>query len=331
MNKDLELIYNCINNIQVLKGKSMFITGATGWFGIWVLKFLSFLNESYNFNIKITILTRNYNKFINKFPEFKQEYIKYIENDICNFNIKKEYFNYILDMVDAETNDFTETYKNMIGGLNNLINNISNINNNIEKMLFVSSGSIYGVQPEYLNNINEKYNGNPITAYAIAKKESEKILLNSNINVSIARGFTFIGEYIKFGHFAISNFIDDVINNRDIIIKGDGRPMRTYLYMADAIYWLLEILLNSKDKSIYNVGASEPISILELAQKVASSVPNYNGDIKVLTKINENDKIHRYIPDNTKIKKELKVKENFTIDEAISKTIGFYLNKKDIL
>lgn len=55
-------------------------------------------------------------------------------------------------------------------------------------------------------------------------------------------------------HFAIGNFIKDAMENRDIIIKGDGRPLRSYLYTADLVIWLLTMLLKSENKSIYNVG-----------------------------------------------------------------------------
>lgn len=44
------------------------------------------------------------------------------------------------------------------------------------------------------------------------------------------------------------------MENRDIIIKGDGRPLRSYLYTADLVIWLLTMLLKSENKSIYNVG-----------------------------------------------------------------------------
>ena len=78
--EDIDNIVKC-NDFSELKNKSVFITGATGLFGLWLLEFLLFLNKKYDFNISITILTRSYNNFISKYPKFKDYNINYIEND----------------------------------------------------------------------------------------------------------------------------------------------------------------------------------------------------------------------------------------------------------
>ena len=67
--EDIDNIVKC-NDFSELKNKSVFITGATGLFGLWLLEFLLFLNKKYDFNISITILTRSYNNFISKFSIF---------------------------------------------------------------------------------------------------------------------------------------------------------------------------------------------------------------------------------------------------------------------
>ena len=128
-------------------------------------------------------------------------------------------------------------------------------------------------------------------------------------------------------HFAIGNFIKDAIENRDIIINGDGRPLRSYLYTADLVIWLLAILLKSENKSIYNVGGRNGISIYDLAKKVSKQVNNYTGKVDILTKSNYNYPTPKYIPNNKKIIKELGVKENYTLDEAIKRTIDWNLTQ----
>ena len=113
------------------------------------------------------------------------------------------------------------------------------------------------------------------------------------------------------------------------MIKGDGRAYRSYLYAADLAVWLLAILLKSENKSIYNVGAGGGISIYDLAKKVAKQNNNYTGKIKVLTEANYNYPAPKYIPNNEKIIKELGVKENYTLDNAIKRTIEYYEGLKN--
>lgn len=318
--EDIDNIVKC-NDFSELKNKSVFITGATGLFGLWLLEFLLFLNKKYDFNISITILTRSYNNFISKYPKFKDYNINYIENDVVNFKLNKRY-DFFFDLVWAKLKNNEYTYDTMISGIKNVINICKDIE--VEKLLFISSGSVYGKQPFNILKITEDTKGIPINDYAKAKKYSEELLLDSKINIGIARGFSFVGAYMKLDYFAMANFIDSVINNRDIIINGDGSPIRSYLYMADAIYWLLTILLKSKNKSIYNVGGGGGISIYDLAKKVAKQNNNYTGEIKVLGKTNIGVAPERYVPDISKIIKELGVKENYTLEAAIKRTIEYY-------
>lgn len=71
------------------------------------------------------------------------------------------------------------------------------------------------------------------------------------------------------------------------------------------------------------------ISIYDLAKKVSKQVNNYTGKIKILTEANYNYPTPKYIPNNEKIIKELGVKENYTLDEAIKRTIEYYKGLKN--
>ena len=66
------------------------------------------------------------------------------------------------------------------------------------------------------------------------------------------------------------------------------------------------------------------ISIYDLAIKVSKQVNNYTGKIDILTKSNYNYPTPKYMPNNDKIIKELGVKENYTLEEAIKRTIEYY-------
>lgn len=62
-----------------------------------------------------------------------------------------------------------------------------------------------------------------------------------------------------------------------------------------------------------------------MAKKVSKQVNNYAEKIKVLTEANYNYPALKYIPNNEKIIEELGVKENYTLDEAIKRTIEWNL------
>ena len=329
--EDTNFIFTQLKNIidlSKLNNSNILITGGTGLFGKLFLDTFLFLNDKLNLNIKITVLTRNYESFIKKYKRYIGKNIDFVNGDIRNFEIHNENIDYCLHFAasvdpNLEKNNPNEMASIILDGTKNLIKKLEKYN--IKRLLFTSSGAVYGKQYQSVKSFKEDYEGCPITYYGKAKKVSEDIFLNSNINVSIARCFALVGPYLNLDiHFAIGNFIRDAMENRDIIIKGDGRPLRSYLYTADLVIWLLTILLKSKNKSIYNVGGGGGISIYDLAKKVAKQNNNYTGEIKVLGKTNIGVAPERYVPDISKIIKELGVKENYTLEAAIKRTIEYY-------
>lgn len=330
--EDTNFIFIQLKNIidlSKLNNSNILITGGTGLFGKSILDALIFMHNFYEF--KITVLSRNKNNFLFNYPKYNLEFINFISGDIRNFDCKRQDFDYIIHAATPasaklEEENPKEMYSVILEGTKNIINIAKNMN--VKKLLFTSSGAVYGEQYQSIKSFKEDYQGIPITYYGKAKKISENIFLNSNINVSIARCFAVTGPYLNLNiHFAIGNFIKDAIENRDIIIKGDGRPLRSYLYTADLVIWLLAILLKSENKSIYNVGDRNGISIYDLAKKVSKQVNNYTGKVDILTKSNYNYPTPKYIPNNKKIIKELGVKENYTLDEAIKRTIDWNLTQ----
>lgn len=323
--EDIKSIIQKADFISKLNNKNILLIGGTGFFAKWFIILIDYLNNVFSFNISLTITIRSYKKFVSEFINIIDiNKYQYIESDIENLKLYNKDFDFVLYFAspDPYVIDEEKLYNTIAQGTENIVNIFENAN--IERLIFTSSGAVYGCN---YHNSKETDICKPNTIYAKAKKYAEELILQSNINISIARCFVFNGPFNeKHNYFAMANFIDSVINNRDIIINGDGSPIRSYLYMADAIYWLLTILLKSKNKSIYNVGGGGGggISIYDLAKKVAKQNNNYTGEIKVLGKTNIGVAPERYVPDISKIIKELGVKENYTLEAAIKRTIEYY-------
>src|SRR6056300_929792 len=77
---------------KVLKNKTILITGANGFIASYIIYFLIFLNQKYNFKIKIILVGRNKKKLNKKFinKNTKKNFVL-IEQDVCrNISIKKK-------------------------------------------------------------------------------------------------------------------------------------------------------------------------------------------------------------------------------------------------
>src|SRR5471030_3121517 len=96
-------------------------------------------------------------------------------------------------------------------------------------------------------------------------------------------------------HFAIGNFIADAVEGRQICVKSDGRPLRSYLYMSDLVQALITILVDGAIARPYNVGSDRAITIEELAH----CVNRVAGGGGVLIEGAPSDPLDRYVPDMT--------------------------------
>ena len=126
-------------------------------------------------------------------------------------------------------------------------------------------------------------------------------------------------------HFAIGNFIGDTLNKKDVIISGDGTPLRSYMYSSDLCIWLWTILFKGQNNLPYNVGSDKSVSILELA-KIISKCNNLKKQ-KIIVKLPASDSSGlKYVPKIDRAINDLGLRIYNGLEESILKTIEF--NKK---
>lgn len=335
---DLEhIIDHSEDFLGLMRGRSIFITGGTGFFGKWILETLAWANNELNLNAKVTILTRNINSF-RKTNEyfFKNKLFSFVEGDISNYIFPKSKFDYI---IHGATDSNSELYKtNPLRMFDTILEGTRHVldfavNNEVKDLLFISSGAVYGKQPTELTHVSEDYLGGPNlnvvgTAYSEGKRAAEMLctLYSSkyDIRIKIARCFAFVGPYLPLDkHFAIGNFIYDCLKNKPIIINGDGTPVRSYLYSADLVIWLLTILMKGKNCRPYNVGSEIGISIESLA-KTITILSDKPLEIRILTKNNNLTNTERYLPSTQRARIELGLSQFIDINDSITRTLNFH-------
>jgi dTDP-glucose 4,6-dehydratase len=197
-----------------------------------------------------------------------------------------------------------------------------------EKLLFLSSGAVYGSQPDALERIPEDYTGapdttDPASAYGNAKRMAEQLCTlaaGDRFAVEVARLFTFVGEDMPLDrNFAIGNFIRDALAGGPILVQGDGSPVRSYMHQSDLARWLLEILAHGQPGRVYNVGSEEAISMAELAQLVADVV-SPGAAVRIARRRPDYAGRKRYVPSTERARSELGLAQRMPIAEAIRRT-----------
>ena len=337
--EDLEHIYQNTQDIwESFRGKSIFVTGGTGFFGKWLLESFIYVNEKLALNAKITTLTRNPEAFLIEYPFYKEynNTVQFVKGNILNYDFNlEEKFQFIIHAATAASESLNKSNPLLMMdtitlGTRNLLDFA--LTQPIEGFLFVSSGAVYGKQPFDLSSIQETDSfkidiNNSNAAYSEGKRIAElycsTYFEKYNIPVKIARCFAFVGPYLPLNtHFAIGNFISNVIKKEDIVIMGDGSTTRSYMYASDLSIAIWKILLIGNNNRPYNVGVDKAYSLKEIALMLKKK---YGNEVQILNMSKDLPK-NIYVPNIDTLINELKIKHFVQIEEAIQKTINFAKN-----
>ncbi len=229
--------------------KSLLIIGARGFFGKSILECI-FCNYK-NIKIKkIFLLSRSINKIkINKELSKKIKIIK-ICADISKLK-KIPFADYVIYCVINK--NYSQDY--------NAVYNYCELAKKYHlksKILYTSSGAVYGQQPITVKKIKENYllknkrrdfhNYNK-NIYSITKLKNEEIfkkLGKIGIKVSVARCFAFVGKHLpRDSGFVVGNFIKNILNKEKIEVKSAHNVIRSYMHEHDLVVWLFKILKNA--------------------------------------------------------------------------------------
>jgi dTDP-glucose 4,6-dehydratase len=320
-----------------LHGQRLFITGGTGFFGHWLLESLLWINDILNLDVKLVLLSRNPAVFSVKYPQLANHpAISWIQGDVKSFDYPDGDYSFVIHAASEGDNKLVQ--ENPLVIFNTIVTGTQHIlefakTHHTKKLLFISSGAVYGKQPPELTHIPEDYPGapdvmNPLSAYGEGKRAAEMLCTlyshQYGFETKIARCFAFVGPYLPLdANYAIGNFIRDALHGGPIVIKGDGTPFRSYLYAADLAIWLWTILVKGQSRRPYNIGSDEPLTIEEVAQHVMEQF-QHKVFILVLSPPNPAAVLERYIPGVNQAKTELGLDIWISLDTAIQKTIKYY-------
>lgn len=315
------------------RGCSFFITGGTGFFGIWLLESFARINDEFGLEMRATVLTRDLAAFALKAPHLTTRTdIHFVEGDVRSFSFPSGRFEYVIHAAteaSAKLNEEAphEMLDAIIGGTRRVLDFAAQCG--LKKLLLTSSGAVYGKQPSETTHVPEDYLGAPDplipgSAYGEGKRVSEHMCVvhagQYGYEVKIARCFAFVGPHLPLnGTFAIGNFIRDALDGQVIRVGGDGTPMRSYLYASDLTVWLWTLLFKAPTARAYNVGSAEDLNIENLAKCVSATLGSWS-EVKIAQVKDDSRPISRYVPSITQAVNGLGLRVSVPLGQAILKT-----------
>lgn len=310
-----------------LAGIRLFATGCTGFFGYWLLAALECLNQNGQ-AIEVVALSRDPHAFLDRHPEFRHlPWLSFARGDVVNFDLPGGRFDGVIHgATDASPHAAaapSTLLAGMIDGTRRVLDMLADSGGS--RFLLISSGAVYGNQPASVPALTEDSGlaGDPLSpadAYGEGKRIMEMLCAcRAGREVPapvVARCFAFVGPHLP-GHLAPAQFLRDALAGGPIVLRGDGSPLRSYLYAADLAIWLLTLLARGNAGRAYNVGGTDVISLADLAGVIRDTVAP-GTSIEILGTDNGAPR-HRYLPDTGRASVELGLKVWTPLPGAIAR------------
>lgn len=302
--QDIQQVVRSVD-LSELKNSSIFVTGATGLLGSFIIRVLLYLNKTENYNVQIFALIRNKEKAEKIFGEHSHnDNINWIIGDIRNFSIK-ENIDYIIHGASVTSSqDFlhkpVETISTALYGTERILETSKELK--VKSVVYLSSMEVFGITDTRLEEVKESDYGyidilNPRSSYSEGKRLCECLCASYaseyGVPVKIARLTQTLGAGIDYNDTRVAvQFMRSVIENKDIVLKTEGKTRRPIVYISDAVSGIFTILLKGLSGGSYTVANKKTIAtIRETADMIAHNIAQ--DKIKVVFDI---DVPKEYVP-----------------------------------
>lgn len=277
------------NKIQ-LKNKKILITGATGLIGKTLVYSLMKLNELYNFNIQVIATARNIEKAKVIFDQFIGKSGFSIQNLDVTKKINNSDFPDSIDILihaAANTNS-ADMAHDPLGMIDSVFSGTQKVlefakDKHVSNFIYLSSMEIYGTTNKSDGVITEEFYGKiPLdstrSSYPEAKRLAELLVLSYGkefgFKTITLRPTQVLGSGVNIDDPRVfAEFTRQAINNHKIVMKTEGKTVRSYIYIRDMIDCILHCIVDIDKSNIFNVSNEiATISIAKMAKEIAEIV-----------------------------------------------------------
>lgn len=289
-----------------LKNKTILVTGGAGFLASYIVETLLALPTIGMQPRKVICLARNLDKARRRFSHhIANPDLEFLQGDVCDVtHIDGE-----VDVIIHAASPASPKYYSIdpVGVINaNVIGTRNMLNIAKEKMsshfLFLSSGEIYGKFDSSHQTTKENDMGyldcmQVRACYAESKRLGENMCVayhhQFGLNTIIVRPFHTYGPGMDITDGRVfSDFVADILNKRDIVLKSDGTSSRPFCYISDATEGFFTALFNGISGQAYNVGnPAQDISIKDLATTLVSEF----SELGISTVYTTRDKSDNYL------------------------------------
>jgi dTDP-glucose 4,6-dehydratase len=197
----------------------------------------------------------------------------------------------------------------------------------VARFVQVSTDEVYGSTEK--GKFTEKSPLAPNSPYSASKTAADLLChaywKSHQLPVMITRCSNNLGPF-QFPEKLIPLAVTNALENKPVPVYGDGLNVRDWIYVEDHCRALDTVLQKGKPGEIYNIGANQEKTNLELIHRLLDIMGKSRELITFVTDRPGHDR--RYALDTTKISRELGWKPVYSFDKALSITIDWYINNE---
>lgn len=315
--------------------KNILVTGGAGFIGSNYINYFLNKRDDY-FIVNLDKLTYAGNLENLKPVENKKNYV-FVKGDICNRELVEYIFErydikYVINFaaeshVDRSILGSAIFYQTNVIGTNVLLETARRYD--VEKFLQVSTDEVYGsLGPTGL--FTEQTPLSPNSPYSSSKAGADMMVQafyhTYGMPVVTTRCSNNYGP-LQFPEKLIPLMIINALNNKKLPVYGDGMNVRDWIYVIDHNIGIDLVFNEGKVGEVYNLGASNEMPNIQIVKLILKLLGKDESLIEYVKDRPGHDR--RYAIDSTKVQKELGWKPQFSFDEAIAKTVDWYLSNKE--
>lgn len=198
------------------------------------------------------------------------------------------------------------------------------------QMFLASTSEVYGKNPKSIWNENDDLvfgaTTKPRWSYGASKAIDEFLALacvrECDMKIVIGRFFNVVGPRQSGAYgMVLPRFINAAIAGKPLIVHDDGRQERCFAHVSDVVGAVVKLMNTpSCTGRIYNIGADQPVTILEMAKRVIEIVnPSATIEFQSYSQAYDDDfeDIRRRVPDLNRLKQAINYQPTLSLDDII--------------
>lgn len=281
---DVGIAVRAVAGFEKLFGSSVLIAGASGLIGSFMADMFLYANKHMNADITVYAMDLSAERLAARFEGADREKLRPVEhnvNELPDFDFTADYIIHAASPAfpAAFSSDPVGTIMSNILGTKYLLD--YGRDHGTKRMLYISSGEVYGQGDLSLESFEESYAGyvdptSPRSCYPNGKRTAETLCASYTkqfgLDTVIVRpSHTYGPTVTRADNRANAQFVNKGLAGEDIVLNSAGNQMRSYTYLADSASAIITVLACGESGNAYNIANSQSrTTIAGFAEEVAA-------------------------------------------------------------